>query len=192
MVNQKDPTNFPRFIKWRLRDLSEALAKNPLGVLDPSMVNDSELEATDLEKELLQFVEVPEDEDVKLEDQEDTDIDGDDVDYKDANKELQKENEILRDEVKRLTNENQQKDATIAKLKQKILQLEDKTVHDLGFEVEVPHVERNFMVREVQHKEVEICNMVVENDFIAEKLEKTHESVHDLATHCITQQFEVL
>lgn len=151
-----------------------------MGVLDPSMVNDSELEATDLEKELLQFVEVPEDED------------GDDVDYNDANKELQKENEILRDEVKRLTNENQQKDATIAKLQQKFLQLEDKTVPDLGFEVEVPHVERNFMVREVQHKEVEVCNMVVENDFIAEKLEKTHESVHDLATHCITQQFEVL
>ncbi|XP_058190088.1 uncharacterized protein LOC131307551 [Rhododendron vialii] len=185
LVNQGDPTNFPRFIKWRLGDLGEALVKNPLGVLDSSMVNDSELEATDLEKELLQFVEVPEDEDVKLEDQEDTDTDGDDANHNDANKELQKENEILRDEVKRLTEENQQKDATIAKLQQKNLQLEDETVPDLGFEVKVAHVERNFMVREVQNKEVE-------NDFIAGKLEKTHESIHDLATYCITQQFEEL
>ncbi|KAG5553128.1 hypothetical protein RHGRI_011107 [Rhododendron griersonianum] len=66
---------------------------NLLDVLDPLSVNDSELEATELEKVLLRFVEVPEDDHGKPEDEQDKN--GDDLDHDDANTELQKENEIL-------------------------------------------------------------------------------------------------
>lgn len=38
LLKQADPTNVPRFMKWRVGDLTEALAKNPLTSLDPSLV----------------------------------------------------------------------------------------------------------------------------------------------------------
>lgn len=194
LVSQGDPTNFPRFVKWRLTDLSVGLADNPLDVLDPLIVNDSELEATELEKELLGFVEVPEDDHVKPEDEKDKD--GDHLDHDDANTELQKENEILREKIKRLTEENEQKDATIAQLRKRISELQDETyeetVAELNFEVETAHVERDFFVKEVVYKEVEICNVLVENDIIAEKLERAEGTIDDIETHCITQQFKVI
>ncbi|XP_058192239.1 uncharacterized protein LOC131309651 [Rhododendron vialii] len=197
LVSQGDPTNFPRFVKWRLTDLSVGLANNPLDVLDPLIVNDSKLEATELEKEMLGFVEVPEDDHVKPED-------GDDPDHDDANTELQKENEILREkikrlteeneQIKRLTEENEQKDATIAQLQKRISELQDETyeetVAELNFEVETAHVERDFFVKEVEHKEVEICSVLVENDIIAEKLERAEGTIDDIETHIITQQFK--
>ncbi|XP_058223220.1 uncharacterized protein LOC131332929 [Rhododendron vialii] len=197
LVSQGDPTNFPRFVKWRLTDLSVGLANNPLDVLDPLIVNDSKLEATELEKEMLGFVEVPEDDHVKPED-------GDDPDHDDANTELQKENEILREkikrlteeneQIKRLTEENEQKDATIAQLQKRISELQDETyeetVAELNFEVDTAHVERDFFVKEVEHKEVEICSVLVENDIIAEKLERAEGTIDDIETHIITQQFK--
>ncbi|KAG5561875.1 hypothetical protein RHGRI_004796 [Rhododendron griersonianum] len=87
------------FVKWRLTDLSVGLADNLLDVLDPLSVNDSKLKATEFEKELLRFVEVPKDDHVKPEDEQDKD--GDDLDHDDANTELQKENEILREKIRR-------------------------------------------------------------------------------------------
>ncbi|XP_058186503.1 uncharacterized protein LOC131303580 [Rhododendron vialii] len=146
LVSQRDPTNFPRFVKWRFTDLSVGLADNPLDVLDPLIVNDSELEATELEKELFGFVEVPEDDHVKPEDEQDKD--GDDPDHDDANTELQKENEFVREKIKRLTEENEQKDATIAHLQKRISELQDETYEKTvveHFEVETAHVERDFL-----------------------------------------------
>lgn len=194
LVSLGDPTNFLRFVKWRLTDLSVGLADNPLDVLDLLSVNDLELKATKFENELLRFVEVPEDDHVKPEDEQDKD--GDDPNHDDANTELQKENEILREKIRRLTEENEQKDATIAQLRKRISELQDETyeetVAELNFEVETAHVERDFFVKEVEHKEVEICNVLVKNDIIAEKLERAKGTIDDIETHCITQQFKVI
>ncbi|KAI8568388.1 hypothetical protein RHMOL_Rhmol02G0194900 [Rhododendron molle] len=173
-VSQGGPTNFLRFVKWRLTDFSVGLADNPLDVLDPLIVNDSKLEATELEKELLGFVKVLEDDHVKLEDEQDKD--GDHLDHDDANTELQKENEILREKIKRIS---ELQDETY-----------EETVAELNFEVETAYVERDFFVKEVEHEEVEIYNVLVESDIIVKKLERAEGTIDDVETHCITQQFK--
>ncbi|KAG5565979.1 hypothetical protein RHGRI_001790 [Rhododendron griersonianum] len=55
LINQGDPHNIPRFIKWRLGDLSKELRTINLDSLKPLMVISSELEPNDDEEELFRF-----------------------------------------------------------------------------------------------------------------------------------------
>ncbi|KAG5537073.1 hypothetical protein RHGRI_024499 [Rhododendron griersonianum] len=146
------------------------------------LVKELELEPNDEEQEFLGLTEGDEEE-------KDTNeaTKTEDVAHNDTNRE-QNRIKILEDEIKRLREENEQKDKTICELKKRILDLEDETVPDLSFEVETSHVERNFMANEVKDKEVEICEMLIENEIMADKLEKAEENLDDMAAHCITQQ----
>ncbi|KAH7841893.1 hypothetical protein Vadar_010873 [Vaccinium darrowii] len=58
LVKQGAPSDFPRFNKWRLSDVTELLAKTPLQSFELENVIDSELVPTDEEQKLLQFVKV--------------------------------------------------------------------------------------------------------------------------------------
>ncbi|KAG5548692.1 hypothetical protein RHGRI_014143 [Rhododendron griersonianum] len=141
-----------------------------------------ELESNDEEQEFLGLIEGDEEE-------KDTNeaTKTEDVAHNDTNKE-QNRIKIIEDEIKRLREDNEQKDKTICELKKRILELEDETVPDLSFEVETSHFERNFMANEVKDKEVEICGMLAENEIMADKLEKAEENLDDMAAYCITQQ----
>ncbi|KAH7860419.1 hypothetical protein Vadar_013190 [Vaccinium darrowii] len=172
LVKKGAPADFPRFNKWRLSDVTELLAKTPLQSLEPENVIESELVPTDEEQKLLQFVEVvkPESDDdeeaVKPADKEPS------MEQKvenkerptDAYSELQAENQMLRNEVKRLKEENVDLRKTISMLEQQRddsfqqRAFENDTIADLGFEVETVHVEKQVLQSEKQVLQSEIIN----------------------------------
>ncbi|XP_058219863.1 uncharacterized protein LOC131330335 [Rhododendron vialii] len=79
MNMQQSKDNCPRFMKWDMSDLTEALARTPLESLNPEMVKDAELEPiNEKEKKLLHFLEQIENEsDVKDDDARECSLDDD-------------------------------------------------------------------------------------------------------------------
>lgn len=175
-------------------------------------VIDSELVPTDEEQKLLQFVKVvkpepdddkeavkPADKDPSMEQE---------VENKerptDAYSELQTENQTLRNEVKRLKEENVELRKTISMLEQQRddsfqqRAFENDTIADLGFEVETVHVEKLVLQGDIINRESEIGTFLVVNDILKEQVEEKEEkigelldNIDDLETHNVTQEYKV-
>ena len=182
-------------------------------------VIESELVPTDEEQKLLQFVEVvkpePDDDEEAAKPADKEPSMEQKVENKerptDAYSELQAENQMLRNEVKRLKEENVDLRKTISMLEQQRddsfqqRAFENDTIADLGFEVETVHVEKQVLQGEKQvlqseiiNRESEIGTFLVVNDILKEQVEEKEEkigelldNIDDLETHNVTQEYKV-
>ncbi|XP_058217231.1 uncharacterized protein LOC131328283 [Rhododendron vialii] len=210
---QQSKDNCPRFMKWDMSDLPEALARTPLESLNPEMVKDAELEPiNEKEKKLLHFLEQIENKsDVKDDDARECSLDDDgsksekDEGVEETNNDTNNLISDLLKEIDRLKEESKEKDRVIQTLQQKIAELERDHVpyedaaeqmFDYETEVGTVHVEKGILQEEIVQKEVEIGGLYVSNDLLEEKLEKSEkdkasveDGLDDMVTHMVTQEY---
>ncbi|KAI8522917.1 hypothetical protein RHMOL_Rhmol13G0033900 [Rhododendron molle] len=215
MTMQQSKDHCPRFMKWDMSDLPEALARTPLESLNPEMVNDAELEPNnEKEKKLLHFLDQIEVEsDVKDDDTRKCSLDHDgsksenDEGVEETNNDTNNLISDLLKEIDRLKEESKEKDKVIQTLQQKIAELEKdhvpyqdaaEQIFDYETEVGTVHVEKGILQEEIVQKEVEIGGLYVNNDLLEEKLEKSEkdkasleDGLDDIVTHMVTQEYHV-
>ncbi|KAI8560757.1 hypothetical protein RHMOL_Rhmol04G0280900 [Rhododendron molle] len=213
MNMQQSKDNYPKFMKWDMSDLPEALSQTPLESLNPEMVKDAELEPNnEKEKKLLHFLEQIENEsDVMDDDTWECSLDHDgskskkDEGVEETNNDMNNLISDLLKEIDRLKEESKEKVRVIQTLQQKIAELErdhvpyqDATEQMFDYETEVGtvHVEKGILQEEIVQKEVEIGGLYVSNDLLEEKLEKSEkdkasfeDGLDDIVTHMVTQEY---
>lgn len=206
LANISEPSDFPRFRRWKLSDLNESLKNTPLQTLESDEVSDSHLEPTRQERDLLEIIDFQGNEENKSEC---------------GNLQLQTEIEILRSENKKLIEDNQRKDQEIAELQEKLHKLENDNAK-YGFQCESVQLEKKRLMQEkkkldkdwakdfgtmllqndlsTEEKEqlqkqnvgleVEVVTMVVNNEIIHEKLEEALDTIDDIEAHKVSQEYQ--
>ncbi|KAI8566884.1 hypothetical protein RHMOL_Rhmol02G0077000 [Rhododendron molle] len=213
LINQGDPQIIPRFIKWRLGDLTKALRTNNLDSLDPQSVFSSELEPNNEEEEMYRFSQVPEHEadveaDVKaaklnaavdksgnevVQDTSDEETDSDEdevVTLRGIITKLTEENAEKDRIILELRRENEGKNATIAELRRRITTHTQTPATCPGFEGISEQFDKDHLEHENITLQTEIGGLLIEKDIVEEKLEVAEDIIDDFVTHTVTQTYQ--
>ncbi|KAG5562129.1 hypothetical protein RHGRI_004993 [Rhododendron griersonianum] len=209
LIKQGDPHNIPRFLKWRLSDLSKELRTINLDSLNPLLVLSSELEPNDEEEGLYRFCPVTEHEaDVKdskvktavdksndevVQDTSDEEADSDQnevVTLQGIVRKLTDENAEKDRKIYELQRENEDKNATIAELRRRITNHPQTTAPGFGFEGISAQFEKDLLEHENITLQTEIGGLIIEKDIVEEKLEVAGDIIDDFVTHNVTQTYQ--
>ncbi|XP_058181215.1 uncharacterized protein LOC131299648 [Rhododendron vialii] len=209
LINQGDPQIIPRFIKWRIGDLTNALRTNNLDSLDPQLVLSSELEPSDAEEELYRFSLVPDvktdvkaaklktavdksgDEVVEDTSDEETESEQDEVvDLLGIIRTLTENNAEKDHIISELRRENKEKSDTIVELRRRITKHTQTTTPGLGFEGISAQFDKDHLEHENVTLHTEIGGMLIEKDIVEEKLEVAGDIIDDFVTHAVTQTYK--
>ncbi|KAG5564315.1 hypothetical protein RHGRI_000498 [Rhododendron griersonianum] len=209
LINQGDPHNSPRFLKWRLSDLSKELRTINLDSLNPLLVLSSELEPNNVEEELYRFCPVTEHEvDVKdskvktavdksndevVQDTSDEEADSDQkevVTFRGIVRKLTDENAEKDQKIYELQRENEEKNATIAELRRRITNHPQTTAPGFGFEGISAQFDKDLLEHENITLQTEIGGLILEKDIVEEKLEVVGDIIDDFVTHTVTQTYQ--